>query len=163
MWKWGNMHRKWKTKQNTEQQEVLFWQKIPLEVIQEAQTNPDPSTFLTFLLFNLTYWFIVSPSLGNYYPAVDPVSPLKALIELCSLTDTYLKAEDSSQDSLCHFESTISFSELITLPIKAVTPSSQALYLNVYLCACRQGDGSMFDLDMSDVISFGSFSSPFHL
>lgn len=56
------------------------------------------------------------------------------------LTDTYLKGEDSSQDSLCHFEYSISFSELITLPIRAASPYQvELLCLNVCLCAGRQG------------------------
>lgn len=45
------------------------------------------------------------------------------------LTDTYLKGEDSPWDSLCHFELSVSFSKLITLPIKAAAQSARALYL----------------------------------
>lgn len=61
---------------------------------------------------------------------------MKVLIELCSELTLIL----SSLDSLCHFECGVSFSELITLPIKVVTLSGRALYLHIYSTACRQGE-----------------------
>lgn len=66
--------------------------------------------------------------------------------------------KDSSQNSLCPFKCNTSFSELITLPIKAVLPSGRVFYPKVYLCTCRQVESRMFDLDMSGVICFGSYA-----